>query len=538
MPVSVLSNRPEIAQFADRRQVAGKVSMDFGEISTAQERPHRAAAGRAGPKVIIIGSGVGGILMGIKLLQRGWRDFVILEKARTLGGTWRDNVYPGVACDVPAHVYVYSFAPNPWWKTRYAKGASIWKYYHDVAKRFGVLPHIRYGKEVDRARFDGARWTVTTKDGESLEADIVIGATGRLHHPKTPDIPGAERFAGPRFHTARWDRSVSLKGKRVGLIGAGSSAVQMLSNVVGEVGRITLFQRTPQWVFPVEDTPIPLWKRLAFRLVPGLAQRNYETMLRESNERGKLAFEDPSARAARDAMCTDALARIRDPELRAKLTPNYAVGCKRLVMSNKWYEAVQQPNVEVVTTGIDHIEPKGVVTADGRLREFDILVFATGFDAHAYIRPIQLQGEGGVTLNDVWSDLPLTYRSVAIPHMPNFFMVNGPSSPGGSASIVGIIETQAAYLFQLFEHIVAKGVTVAPRAEVAEAWLATVRERARGSVWATGGCQSWYLDHTGTPAYDAISLPELQKSLERPILDDFVVRPIGETAQGRTLEDA
>lgn len=512
--------------------------MDFGEINVAEERPVRAAARSAGPQVVIIGSGVGGILMAIKLIKRGWRDFVILEKAQTLGGTWRDNVYPGVACDVPAHVYVYSFAHNPWWTSRYANGPSIWKYYHDVAKRYGVLPHIQYGKEVERADFDGARWTVTTKDGGSYRADIVIGATGRLHHPKTPDIPGAASFAGPSFHTARWDRNVSLKGKRVGLIGAGSSAVQMLSNVVGEVKQITLFQRTPQWVFPVEDTPIPLWKRLAYRLVPGLAHRTYEAMLKESNERGKLAFEDPSARAARDKTCTDALARIRDPELRAKITPNYAVGCKRLVMSNKWYDAVQQPNVEVVTTGIERIEPRGVVTQDGQLREFDILVFATGFDAHAYIRPIQLHGEGGVTLEDVWRDLPLTYRSVAIPHMPNFFMVNGPSSPGGSASIVGIIETQAAYLFQLFEHIVAKGVAVAPRADVSQAWLATVRERARGSVWATGGCQSWYLDHTGTPAYDAISLPELQKSLAKPDLNDFVERPVGETAAGRALATA
>jgi cation diffusion facilitator CzcD-associated flavoprotein CzcO len=451
---------------------------------------------------------------------------VILEKAQSLGGTWRENVYPGVACDVPAHVYVYSFAPNPWWTTRYAKGPEIWRYYHDVAKRYGVLPYIQYGKEVSGAEYDGARWTVSTKDGDAYPADVVIGATGRLHHPKMPQIPGQDSFAGPHFHTARWDRAVSLKGKRVGLIGAGSSAVQILSNVVDEVAHITLFQRTPQWVYPVEDTPIPFWNRLAFGLWPGLVKRNYERMLAESNERGKLAFEEPAARKARDQTCMDALARIRDPELRAKLTPDYDVGCKRLVMSDKWYDAVQRSNVEVVTAPIDRIEPHGVATVDGRLRAFDVLVFATGFNAHAYLRPIQLKGEGGITLDEVWKDLPLTYRSVAIPHMPNFFMVNGPSSPGGSASIVGIIEAQAAYLFQLLDRIAAKGVALSPREDVSTAWLETVRERARGSVWATGGCQSWYLDHTGTPAYDAVSLPDLRASLAEPNLDDFIERAV------------
>ena len=480
----------------------------------------------AGPRIVIIGSGVSGILMAIKLKQRGWNDFVILEKARTLGGTWRDNVYPGVACDVPAHVYVYSFAPNPAWKSRYAKGPEIWDYYHDVARRFGVLPHIEYGKDVTHADFDGTGWTVSTKDGSTYRADVVIGAAGRLRDPRLPDIPGVESFAGPTVHTARWDKSISVAGKRVGLIGAGSSGVQLLSAIAGEVAHLTQFQRTPQWVFPVEDTPIPWWKRLAFRLFPSYVRGTYQRMLDESNMRGKLAFESPQAREARDKMCSDALQRIRDPELRAKLTPDYAVGCKRLVMSEKWFEEVQRPNVEVVTTGIDHIEPRGVVTQDGTLHEFDMLVFATGFDAHAYIRPMTLTGEGGVTLDEVWSDLPLTYRSVSIPHMPNFFMLNGPSSPGGSASIVGIVETQAAYVFQLLERIVADGVLLAPKEDVAREWLSEVRERARGSVWATGGCQSWYLDHTGTPAYDAVSLPELQESLAAPNFDHFVERPV------------
>jgi cation diffusion facilitator CzcD-associated flavoprotein CzcO len=485
---------------------------------------------RNGPRVVVIGAGVSGILAGIKLRERGWKDFVILEKAETLGGTWRDNVYPGVACDVPAHVYVYSFAPNPDWKTRYAKGPDIWRYYHDVARRHGLLGHIEYGKDVEHTKFDGARWTVTCRDGSSYEADVVIAAAGRLRDPKLPAIAGTESFAGPSFHTARWDTNVSVKGKRIGLIGAGSSGVQVLAAIAREVAHITQFQRTPQWVFPVEDAPVPWWKRLAYRLSPAYARATYRKMLDFSNSRGALAFETKEGRAERDQVCVDALQRIRDPELRARLTPNYDVGCKRLVMSETWFEEVQRPNVSIVTDGIERIEPQGVRTVDGTLHECDVLIYATGFDAHAYIRPMQLTGEDGITLDQVWSDLPLTYRTVSIPHMPNFFMLNGPSSPGGSASIVGIVETQADYLFQLIDRIAADGVLIAPREDKAREWLAEVRERASTSVWATGGCQSWYLDHTGTPAYDAVTLPQLQASLAAPKMEDFEVRQVSATA--------
>ncbi|MBV1917298.1 MAG: NAD(P)/FAD-dependent oxidoreductase [Sphingomonadaceae bacterium] len=510
-------------------EVAG--SMGVSEMESVKREAGKREAGKwetsgAGPRVLIIGAGVSGILMAIKLRARGWRNFVILEKAQALGGTWRDNVYPGVACDVPAHVYVYSFAPNPAWKTRYAKGPDIWKYYHDVARRYGVLAHIEYGKDVDLAEFDGAGWTVTATDGSTYTADIVIGAAGRLRDPNLPEIPGRDSFAGPSFHTARWDQTVSVKDKRVCLIGAGSSGVQVLASIAHEVKHITQFQRTPQWVFPVQDAAIPWWKRLAFRLFPFYVRATYRRLLDFSNQRGALAFESKEARAERDQMCVDALERIRDPELRATLTPDYDVGCKRLVMSETWFDQVQRPNVSIVIEAIERIEPEGVRTADGRLHECDIIVYATGFDAHAYIRPVKVVGEGGVTLDDLWQDLPLTYRSVAIPHMPNFFLLNGPSSPGGSASIVGIVETQAAYLFQILERIVANKVLITPREEVSREWQSSVRERARTSVWGTGGCQSWYLDKTGTPAYDAVSLPELAQSLAAPDFDDFTERPL------------
>jgi cation diffusion facilitator CzcD-associated flavoprotein CzcO len=482
----------------------------------------------ASPRVVIIGAGISGILMGLKLRERGWRDFVILEKAETLGGTWRDNVYPGVACDVAAHLYVYSFAPNPKWRSRYAKGPDIWKYYHEVARRFGLLPHIEYRKEVVEAAFQDSGWRVTTGDGAVYEADIVVAATGRLHHPVLPDIPGADSFAGPKFHTARWDPSAKLAGKRVGLIGTGSTATQIVAAVADEVAQLKLFQRTAQWVFPVQDTPVPWWKRLALRLSPGYARRHYLTLQAQTEARGRAATGDRTARAARDQQCYDALDTVRDPALRAKLTPEYEVGCKRLVMSGTFYAAVQKPSVDVVVEGIDRIEPKGVVTRDGTLHELDMLVFATGFDAHAYLRPIRLTGEGGVTLDEVWRELPLTYRSVAIPHMPNFFLVNGPYSPGGSASVVGIVEAQAAYVLQLMDRIVSRKVRLAPREAAGLAWLEDARERARSSVWGTGGCQSWYLDKTGTPSIDPSTLSELRAQLAEPNFDDFVEQPVAE----------
>ena len=243
-------------------------------------------------------------------------------------------------------------------------------------------------------------------------ADVVICASGRLHHPVLPVIPGAESFAGARFHTSRWDSSVDLKGKRLGVVGTGSTATQIVASSASKVRQLKLFQRTAQWVYPLPDTPVPWWKRLLFQLSPAHGKRYYYTLRYQTEERGKAATGDPQARAARDQVCFDALAGVRDPALRAKLTPDYEVGCKRLVFSGDYYAAVQQPSVEVVTDQIDHIEPRGVVTKDGTLHELDVLAFATGFDAHAYLRPLQVTGEHGVSLEQVWADLPLSYRSI------------------------------------------------------------------------------------------------------------------------------
>lgn len=488
------------------------------------DRKQNRTAGK-GTRFVVIGAGISGVLMGIRLLERGYRDFVILEKADRLGGTWRDNVYPGVACDVAAHLYSYSFARNPWWRSRYAKGPDIWKYYHRVARQRGVLPFIHYGAQAASADFDGARWLVTTTDGRRYEGDVVIAATGRLHQPVMPKIAGLESFAGPMFHTARWDTSVKLTGKRVGVVGTGSSSTQIVTALAGKVARLSVFQRTAQWVFPVKDTPNPWWRKLAFWLSPGYWQRYYRQLRSETEARGKAATSSEEGRKARDQVCFDALASIRDPALRAKLTPDYEVGCKRLVFSDGFHEAVQHPSVDVVVEAIDRVVPEGVVTSDGTLHELDVLALATGFDAHAYIRPMRVTGERGRSLDDVWAELPLTYRSIAVPHMPNFLMINGPYSPGGTASVVGIAEAQVDYILQLVDRIAERNVLLSPREEPSRRWLEGVRAEARRSVWGTGGCQSWYLDATGTPTLDPSTLSELQVQLAVPEWDDFIERP-------------
>ncbi|RZK03526.1 MAG: NAD(P)/FAD-dependent oxidoreductase [Novosphingobium sp.] len=476
-------------------------------------------------RFVIIGSGISGVLMAIKLLERGYRDIVILEKAGRMGGTWRDNVYPGVACDVAAHLYSYSFARNPWWNSRYAKGADIWAYYHGVARHYGVLPLIRYYAEVLSAEFDEGLWQVTTRDGDVFTADVVIAAAGRLHRPVMPEIEGLDSFAGALFHTARWDQTIELADKRVGVIGTGSSATQIVTALAGKVERLSLFQRTAQWVFPVKDTPSSWWTKLRFWLSKRRWDDYYRQLRGETEARGKAATSTVEGRAARDQVCHDALAGIRDPELRAKLTPDYDVGCKRLVFSDGYYEAVQHPSVDVVVDPIARVVREGVVTESGKLHELDVLALATGFDAHAYIRPMQVTGEGGVTLDEVWRDLPLSYRSIAIPHMPNFLMINGPYSPGGTSSVVGIAEAQVDYILQLIDRIVEQQVQIVPREEPARAWLDGIRAKARDSVWGNGGCQSWYLDKTGTPTLDTSTLSELQEQLAEVQWDHFVERP-------------
>lgn len=451
------------------------------------------------PRVVIIGSGMSGILMGIKLREAGIDDFTIYEKAEKLGGTWRENTYPGIACDVASHHYCYTFEPNPDWSHRYPPGAEIQAYFERVAEKYGVMAHIKFNKEVASARWDGSLWHVETQDGEKAVADIVISAAGVLHHPAYPDIEGLDTFEGHMWHTARWDHSVDLAGKRVGIIGTGSTASQIVPAIIDKVKKLTVFQRTAQWMHPLPDKRYSEREQRRFKRFPLLMKFLYHWyyfLLEQSFS--KVVVGKKSAKAL-NKRCMENLMQVKDPELRAKLTPDYTPGCKRMIFSSDFYPAIQKPNAELVTERIARIQPKGVVTDDGRFHELDILVLSTGFKADSFLRPVEVVGENGVTLEDVWKDGPKAYRSVAVPGMPNFFMLIGPHSPIGNLSLISIAEWQAKYIMELIDKVRADRVALTPSEEATNRLNAAMKDAAKNTVWVTG-CKSWYLDKDGNPA--------------------------------------
>jgi cation diffusion facilitator CzcD-associated flavoprotein CzcO len=482
----------------------------------------------AKPRVVVIGAGMSGILAGYRLLGMGIDDFTIYEKGDSAGGTWRENTYPGLHCDVPSHFYCYSFAKNPDWTKKFSPGGEIKAYFEKQAKELGVAPHVRLNSEITDASWDGARWQITLKDGSKDAADILISATGFLHQIVMPDIAGLDSFKGVKFHTARWDHSVALEDKRIGIIGTGSTAVQIVSALAGKVKKLELYQRTPQWVLNVPQEEFSPEQREAFRKDPSLMQGLYDeaSELTVNTARAIMGL-DPELRAQMEQNCRDNLMRVKDPELRAKLTPDYEVGCKRLVMSPDFYEAIQRENTHLVTEGIDHVEANGIVTKDGKLHELDVIVIATGFNAAAYIRPVTMTGENGVTLDDLWAQSPLSYQCVTVPHMPNFFMVGGPYSPVGNISLVLMAEWQVDYIMKCVKHAVEDGVAISPSAEATNRFISDLREEARGTVWARGGCTSWYLDAEGVPAIYPYPFEHFRDTtLGGPDFSQFDVRPV------------
>lgn len=384
-------------------------------------------------KVAIIGAGMSGICMAAKLQDADIESFTIFEKAHDVGGTWRDNTYPGLTCDVPSRYYSYSFRPNPNWSHWLPPGGEIQQYFQQVADERGIRPHIRFGTNITRAEYDEGKWRLTTPDGEQI-FDVLVTATGVLRVPRYPDIPGRDSFAGPAFHSSRWDHSVSLPDKRIGLIGTGSTGVQITAELGGKVRQLNVFQRTAQWIYPL---PNPRYSKLTQKMLTRFTALNRLPYLFWGwffrSVFGRAPIQPGWQRRLATAECRWNLRlSVRDPELRAKLTPNYQPMCKRQVMAGRFYRAVQQPGVDIITEPIDHIEARGIVTADGALHELDLLVFATGFDARAYVRPMEIIGEGGLTLDEAWADGPRAYRSIAVPGFPNLFMMIGPHSPIGN----------------------------------------------------------------------------------------------------------
>jgi cation diffusion facilitator CzcD-associated flavoprotein CzcO len=482
-----------------------------------------ATAGRS-LRFAIIGAGMAGILSAIKLQEAGFDDFVIYEKAERLGGTWRENTYPGIGCDIPSHLYSYSFEPNPDWSHHYAPGREIQGYLEGVARKHGVDRRIHCGAEIVRCQFSGGRWRLETQSGHRDQADVVIGATGVLHHPNVPDIAGLDSFAGAWFHSARWDHSVALDGRRVGIIGTGSTAVQIVPAVVERVAKLVLFQRTAQWIAPQENPPYSNAEKADFRRDPELMRqmhREMSRMLAEAFSNAVVDASSPQMQLIEEVCRANLESNVRDPELREKLRPNYRAACKRLVISPNFYEAIQKPNAELVTEGIERVEAGGVRTRDGRLHALDVLVLATGFRVDRFLRPMQVIGRAGRRLDDLWAQRPVAYLSISIPGFPNLFMLNGPNGPVGNFSLIEVAELQIAYILELVEPIRAGRCREISASDAATAAFDAERvERAKQTVWSTG-CRSWYLDDRGIPAVWPWTFDRFREEMAAPKLEAY-----------------
>ncbi|MFE3523529.1 flavin-containing monooxygenase [Streptomyces sp. NPDC059161] len=453
-------------------------------------------------RVAVIGSGFGGLGAAVRLRREGITDFVVLERAGSVGGTWRDNSYPGCACDVPSHLYSFSFAPNPDWPRTFSGQRHIRAYLDHVADTFGLRPHIRLDHEVTVMRWDAEQlwWKIETANGAVLTADVVVSATGPLSDPKTPDVPGLADFPGQVFHSARWDHDYDLRGKRVAMIGTGASAIQIVPAIQPRVDRLTLFQRTPPWVMPRMDRAITGVERWLHRQLPftGAARRQLLWGIRELQVS---AFtKRPTELGLVESIAKANMARaIKDPALRARLTPDYRIGCKRILLSSTYYPALAEPNVDVVASGLAEVRGSTLVAADGTETEVDAIIFGTGF--HVTDMPIadRVVGADGHTLADAWKGGMQSLRGATAAGFPNWMTIIGPNTGLGNSSMILMIESQLSYMADYLRQLNVLGgkVALAARPSAVGAWNRRVQERMKRTVWNTGGCTSWYLDASG-----------------------------------------
>jgi len=454
-------------------------------------------------RVAVIGAGFSGIGAAVRLKQEGINDFVVLEKDDEIGGTWRDNTYPGCACDVPSALYSFTFAPKADWSRAYAQQPEIRQYLLDVADEFAVLEHVRTGTEVLDAAWDDDAdvWRLDTTGGDVL-AQVLIAGAGPWHQPLIPELPGLAEFTGAIFHSSRWDHDVDLRGRRVAVIGSGASAVQFVPEIQPHLQRLHLFQRTPHHVLPKPDLPRPAIERALYSRVP-LAQR----LLREALYYGfeAVGWAERRAGLMRHAGVLAAAhlrVQVRDPELRAKLTPHYALGCKRILMSNSYYPALTRENVDVIPHAVAEVRAGSVIDATGAEHEVDTIIFGTGF--HITDQPIGrlVRGRDGRTLDDVWKGSPEGYLGTAVSGFPNLFLVLGPNAGNGHSSATILIEDQLRYVMGALHAMAADGLqSVDVRREAQDAWNDEIQHKLAGTVWNAGGCGSYYLDVNGRNSF-------------------------------------
>jgi cation diffusion facilitator CzcD-associated flavoprotein CzcO len=468
-------------------------------VRRERKQPARPAAHRQHYRVVVVGSGFSGLGMAIRLLKDGERDFVLLERAAEIGGTWRDNTYPGCRCDVPSHLYSFSFAPNPRWSSTFSPQPEILEYLRDVARRFGVLPHVRFHTGLESADWDEAegRWRLETTQG-SMTADVLVCGQGPLSEPRLPDVPGLDSFEGTTFHSADWNHDHDLEGRRVAVVGTGASAIQFVPAIQLRVEKLHVFQRTPPWVVPHPNRRMTRVERAVYSRLP-LAQLAMRAAIYWARESFVLQFRHRRVRRLATKLALRQLeAQVPDARLRAKLTPRYEIGCKRILPTDEWYPAVTQPNVEVIDEALTEIRPHSVVAGDGTEREVDTIIFGTGF--HVSDIPIadMVRGREGRTLAEVWGGSPEAYKGAAVAGFPNLFLLVGPNTGLGHNSIVFMIESQVDYVGDALATMRRHGTRrVEVRPEAQAAYNAEVQRLTRGTVWVSGGCASYYIDRNG-----------------------------------------
>lgn len=478
--------------------------------------------------VVVVGAGFAGIAMGVALKASG-RDFLILEKADEIGGTWRENRYPGCACDVPAHLYSFSFEPNPYWSKTFADADEIQDYLLYCVEKYALRPHVRTDATVQHARYDAATgvWTVTVASawGElrQLRARALVLGVGALHEPVVPDLPGLETFEGELRHTATWDRGLSVQGRRVGVIGTGSSGVQIIPPLAEDAAHLTVFQRTPAWVLPRDNTDYSEATIDRFERHP-MVMRAHRTQLRATHDaRGRAFTDHPGLLRAMQLRARRHLAAaVSDPTLRERLTPGYTMGCKRILLSDAYYPAMARPDVTLATDAIERVEPRAVVTADGTRHEVDFLVLATGFDPIGSYRYLGVAGLDGRVLGQEFAHDAQTYLGVTVPAFPNLFVLLGPNTLLGHTSVLLMLEAQVALTMRLLDERDRRGArAVQVRPEVVPGFMAEIDRRSEGSVWESG-CHSWYLDDAGrNRTLWPGSVREYERRLTRPELVDY-----------------
>jgi cation diffusion facilitator CzcD-associated flavoprotein CzcO len=449
----------------------------------------------------IVGAGFGGVGMGARLAQEGNADFTIFERGETVGGVWRANTYPGAACDVPSHLYSFSFAPGHDWSRRYAPQGEILRYLEECVARFGLGPHLRFGSEVVSATFDDGegRWSLVTDAGDEHSFDVLVTACGQLSRPVVPEIPGRGDFAGPAFHSAEWDHDVELEGARVAVIGTGASAIQFVPEIAPVAERITIYQRSAPWILPKSDRPYPQWERGLFRRFP-LRVAASRLGLFAFFEGGTYGFTGKPwvmrpLRAIADRVREQELA---DPELRAKATPDYEIGCKRVLISSNWYSTLARPDVELVNGRIERITAAGVVGPDGVERPADVIVYGTGFATQGFVAPMDVRGLGGADLNEVWAGRPEAYLGTTVSGFPSMFVLYGPNTNHGLGSVPYTLECQFRYVLDALRRLregAFRYIDLRPQAQAE--WRREIEERSRETLWMSGGCSNWYVTEEG-----------------------------------------